>query len=89
MMKKKVFLTSIAVLAATMALEASAAIPESFREQSTIKIDLAVLDPTITSPQTPFVLERPTSSGTAAEKHSYHSSHRSHSSHSSHYSSRY
>jgi hypothetical protein len=88
-MKKKGFLTSVAVLAAALAFDARAALPKSLDEQPSVKIASAVAASEIAISQTPFVLERPTASGTTGAKHSYHSSHSSHSSHRSHYSSRY
>ncbi|PTQ76234.1 hypothetical protein C8R21_1731 [Nitrosospira multiformis] len=88
-MKKKDFLTSVAVLAATMAFEVSAALPKSLVEHSSVRTPSAVTTPDTATPQIPFVLERSASSDAVSEKHSYHSSHSSHSSHRSHYSSRY
>ena len=80
-MKKRNFLTSVAVLAAAMTFDAGAALQPS--EQSVIKKSLAITSLEITRTQTPFVLERPVLPGTL------HAQHRSHSSHSSHVSSRY
>ena len=82
-MKKRNFLTSVAVLAAAMAFDAGAALPPS--EQSVIQIN-PVTSGEITRVQIPFVLERPVVTGTL---HAQHRSHSSHSSHSSHVSSRY
>lgn len=83
---KKTFLTSVAVLAAAMALEAGAALPQSLTEQPIIKIGSTITSIEITTAPTPFVLERPVLTGTL---HAQHRSHSSHSSHSSHVSSRY
>lgn len=88
-MKKKDFLTSIAVLAAAMAFEASAALLKSLDEQPSVNISSVVASPKISTAQMPFVLEHPAASSAAGAKHSYHSSHSSHASHQSHYSSRY
>lgn len=85
-MKKKIFLTSIAVLAATMALEAGAALPQSLTDQPNAQIGSTITSGEIATAQTPFVLERPVLTGTL---HAQHRSHSSHSSHSSHVSSRY
>lgn len=85
-MKKKIFLKSIAVLAATMALEAGAALPQSLTEQPSVTIGSPVTSGEITTAPIPFVLERPVLTGTL---HAQHRSHSSHSSHRSHVSSRY
>lgn len=85
-MKKKTFLTSIAVLAATMTLEAGAALPQTVAGQPSAQIGFTITSVEITTAQTPFVLERPVLTGTL---HAQHRSHSSHSSHSSHVSSRY
>lgn len=88
-MKKRHYLTSIAALAAAIALDAGAAIPKSESSQPLIGVELTVPGPEIVKIGTPFVLHRPILTGTSQAKHSYHSSHGSHSSHSSHHSSRY
>ncbi len=85
-MKKRVFLTSIATLAAAMTIDASAAFPKLATEQLLASISPTVISLKMTAAQNPFVLERPT---TLHSSHSYHSSHSSHASHRSHTSSRY
>jgi hypothetical protein len=87
-MKKKSFLISVAVLAASMAIDASAALPESLTEQLNAKAEYTTQEqetPKVT--QSPFVLERPDSSG--IQNVAQHVSHSSHASHASHASSRY
>jgi negative regulator of sigma E activity len=79
---KKTFLTSVALLAASLAVDANAALPESVSnklpEMTTIQQSLQV--------KTSFVLERANEKSLMVAAHS---SHASHSSHSSHASSRY
>lgn len=74
---KKSFLTSVAVLAATLAAGASAALPENVSgklpEVTFIQQNLQA--------QNPFVLERPNENGLFVAAHGSHVSHRSHSSH--------
>lgn len=79
---KKTFLTSIALLAATLAVDASAALPESVSAKLP---EMAVIQQSFQA-QTPFVLERANEKSLMVAGHS---SHASHSSHSSHSSSRY
>ncbi len=90
-MKKKSFLISVAVLAASMAIDASAALPESLTEQLNANAGYAAQEQEAPkAAQSPFVLERPDSSGTQnVAGHVSHSSHASHASHASHVSSRY
>ncbi|MCQ8119911.1 MULTISPECIES: hypothetical protein [Methylomonas] len=81
---KKSFLTSLSILAASIAADASAALPESATNQ------MPTLDTASVEKQTsqlPFVIDRPTveNGGVFVAAHS---SHASHSSHRSHYSSR-
>jgi len=80
---KKNFLTSLSLLAATMAADATAALPQAVAnkipEQQSIEQ---------ASTQTPFVLDLPNEHGLFVAAHSSHSSHASHSSHRSHFSSR-
>ena len=82
---KKTFLTSVVLLAATLAVDASAALPGSVSsklpEITTIQQGFQA--------QTPFVLERANEKGLFVAAHGSHSSHSSHGSHSSHASSRY
>lgn len=90
-MKKKSFLTSVAALAVSMAMDASAALPGSLTEQ--LDINSAYSEQAQGSAkiaQNPFVLEHSDLSGnsTVADHYS-HRSHSSHSSHRSHVSSRY
>ena len=80
---KKSFLTSIAILVATFAADASAALPNSISNN--------LLDETITQKnsqeqQVPFILGRTSDSGVIIAAHH---SHASHASHASHVSSRY
>ena len=79
-MIKKSFLTSIAVLAATLAADASAALPED------VSGKLPELTQQNFQTANPFVLDRPNEHGLFVAAHS---SHVSHASHSSHASSRY
>ena len=79
---KKSFLSSVAVLAAALAVDASAALPESL----STKLQDATFAQQNLQTQNPFVLERPNENGLFVAAHS---SHRSHSSHASHTSSRY
>ena len=81
-MNKKSFLTSISVLAAMLAADASAALPESV----SVKLQDATFTQQNSQAQNPFVLERPNENGLFVAAHS---SHRSHASHASHVSSRY
>jgi len=76
---KKSFLTSLSILAATMAADASAALPETVVDKlpATQTIEQA-------STQSPFILDKPNEYGIFA----LHSSHASHASHASHVSSR-
>ena len=78
---KKCFLTSLSILAATLAADASAALPS----------DVVVKMPEMknneqTAAPSPFVLDKPDNNGGLFV--AGHSSHASHASHSSHYSSR-
>jgi hypothetical protein len=81
---KKSFLTSIAILAATLASNASASLPEAVSaklpapEATVAQQDLQV--------QPLFVLVKPNEDGLLM---AYHSSHASHASHASHVSSRH
>jgi hypothetical protein len=87
-MKKKSFLTAVAALAASMAIDASAALPESLTEQLNTKAGYAGQEQEAPkTAQSPFVLERPDSSGSPNVAEHY--SHYSHYSHVSHFSSRY
>jgi hypothetical protein len=72
---KKSFLTSVAVLAAALAVDASAALPES--------VSANLQDATFTqqNAQNPFVLERSNEHGLFVAAHSSHASHASHASH--------
>lgn len=78
-LNKKSFLTSVAVLAATLAINANAALPETVSsklpEATTVQENSQV--------QAPFVLERPNESGLLVAAHHSHSSHASHASHAS------
>ena len=88
-MKKRSFLTSVAVIAAAMAFDVSASLPESLTEHLSANINPVVTATEISTTAAAFVLERPIPTANGQAKHSYHSSHASHSSHRSHYSSRY
>lgn len=79
---KKTFLTSVILLATTLAVDANAALPESI---STKLPEMTTIQQGIQA-QSPFVLQRANERGVFV---AYHSSHASHSSHSSHASSRY
>ena len=79
---KKTFLTSVALLAATLAVDASAALPESVSAKLP---EMTVIQQSFQA-QAPFVLERANDKGLFVAAHGSHSSH---SSHSSHASSRY
>ena len=74
---KKTFLTSIAVLAATLATDACADLPASvsanFQDATFTQQNLQA--------QNPFVLERPNEHGLFVAAHSSHASHASHASH--------
>lgn len=83
-MKKKSFLTSVAVLAASMMIDASAALTDQLGVQPAYS---AQAQESAKTAQDPFVLERPNSTGNPILAEHY--SHRSHASHSSHTSSRY
>lgn len=72
---KKPFLTSVAVLAAALAVDASAALPES------VSANLQDTAFTQQNAQNPFVLERPNEHGLFVAAHSSHASHASHASH--------
>lgn len=76
---KKTFLTSIAVLAATLAADASAALPATV----SAKLPEAIVAQQNAQAQNPFVLERPNEHGLFVAGHSSHSSHASHASHTS------
>jgi hypothetical protein len=76
---KKSFLTSVAVLAATLAINANAALPETV----SAKLPEATVVQQNLQAQNPFVLERPNESGLFV------AAHRSHASHASHVSSRH
>ena len=73
---KKTFLTSIVLLATTLAVDANAALPESLSsklpEMSATQQDFQT--------QTPFVLERSNDHGVIVAYHSSHASHASHAS---------
>ncbi len=85
---KKGFLISVAALAASMAIDASATLPESLTERLNAKTVYAAQEQETTKvAQSQFVLERPASSGSLNVADHY--SHRSHASHTSHVSSRY
>jgi hypothetical protein len=88
---KKSFLTSVAALAASIAIDASAALPESLTKQLDVKAEyVAQAQELAKAAQNPFVLERPDSIGnTNVADHYSHRSHASHASHRSHVSSRY
>jgi hypothetical protein len=90
-MKKKSFLTSVAVLAVSMAIDASAALPDTLTEQLDANAVYSIqAQESFKTAQNPFVLERPDVSGnTTFADHYSHRSHSSHSSHRSHVSSRY
>lgn len=77
---KKTFLTSLSLLAATLAADATAALPTTVVDKIPEPQTLSQL-----TTQSPFVLDRPNEHGLFA----YHSSHASHASHASHVSSRY
>ncbi|MGZ5030780.1 MAG: hypothetical protein ACXV8I_09305 [Methylobacter sp.] len=81
---KKSFLASLSILAASIAAEASAALPDNVADKMP-SLDNAYLEKQTT--QLPFVIDRPTveNGGVFVAAHS---SHASHSSHRSHYSSR-
>lgn len=86
-MKKKAFLKSIAALATSVALDASAALPESVTDHLAVPVAMETTASNSTTAKTtedPFVLERSQESTSVAD----HYSHRSHASHRSHYSSR-
>lgn len=83
-MKKKTFLTAVATLAASMAIDASAALQGSLMEQFSAKAGYAAQEELPNATINPFVLERPDSSGSQTVAYHY-----SHSSHASHASSRY
>ena len=78
---KKSFLTSIAVLAATLAADANAALPETV----SAKLPDAITVQQDSQVQPPFVLVKPNENGLLM---AYHGSHGSHGSHTSHTSSR-
>jgi hypothetical protein len=86
-MKKKAFLTSVAALAASMVIDASAALPESLAEQLNAKDGTVQEQLAPKAALSPFVLERPDASESLNVAEHY--SHRSHASHASHASSRY
>ena len=92
-MKKKSFLTAVAALAVSMAVDASAALPETLKDQlNVVSAGYADQGQEVASKisHNPFVLERPDSSGSPnVAEHYSHSSHASHASHASHVSSRY
>lgn len=81
---KKSFLTSLSLLAATIAADATAALPDNVANQMPT-IDTASVEKQTT--QSPFVIDRPTAENGGVFV-AGHSSHASHSSHRSHYSSR-
>lgn len=76
-MNKKNFLTSIAVLAAALAVDANATLPETV----SAKLPQATFVQQNLQAQNPFVLERPNENGLFVAAHGSHVSHRSHSSH--------
>lgn len=82
---KKSFLTSVAVLSAALAVDATAALPENISS----KLPEAVFDQQNFQAKAPFVLERPKDERLFVAGHYSHSSHSSHASHASHVSSRY
>lgn len=81
---KKSFLTSLSILAASIAADASAALPDSAANQVQMLDKASVETQAIKSP---FVIDRPTAENGGVFV-AAHSSHASHSSHRSHYSSR-
>lgn len=82
-MKKK-YLTSLSILAASVAADANAALPESMAAKMP-SLDTASVEKQTT--RSPFVIDRPTAENGGVFV-AGHSSHSSHSSHRSHYSSR-
>lgn len=86
-MNKKTFLTSIAVLAASLAVDASASLPDSVHEKliTSSTNQNEIKNEQLMSPNS-FVLQTPTNGDISVAEHY---SHRSHSSHRSHVSSRY
>ena len=80
-MEKRAFLNSLAALAATMAIDASAALPGLSTEQSIINMSHAITSLETVKVQDLFVLERPSSiTGTVYAQHGSHASHASHAS---------
>lgn len=77
---KKSFLTSLSLLAATMAADATAALPQTVADKMPENQSVEQA-----SMQAPFVLDKPNEHGLFVAAHS---SHASHSSHRSHFSSR-
>jgi len=77
---KKSFLTSLSILAVTMAADATAALPKTVADKIPENQSLEQV-----STQVPFVLDKPNEHGLFVAAHS---SHASHSSHRSHFSSR-
>ncbi|MDD5493745.1 MAG: hypothetical protein PHG36_03630 [Dehalococcoidia bacterium] len=87
-MKKKSFLIPVAVLAASLVIDASAALPQSLTEQLNAGAGYTASKPELPKvAQNPFVLERSDSS--RSQNVAAHGSHSSHASHASHVSSRY
>jgi hypothetical protein len=79
---KKNFLTSLSLLTAALAAEATAALPEQVAEKMPT-IDKASIEKQST--QSPFVIDKPTAENGGVFV-AGHSSHASHASHRSHYS---
>jgi len=77
---KKSFLTSLSILAASMATDATAALPQAVADKIPEQQSIEQA-----SAQKPFVLDVPNEHGLFVAAHG---SHASHSSHRSHYSSR-
>lgn len=89
LMKKKSFLTSIVALAASLAIEAAASVPEELAKGLETTPNSVVERARDSIQSDPFVLEHTASENlrfAAHSSHSSHASHASHSSHSSHYS---
>ncbi len=79
---KKSFLTSLSILAATMAADAKATLPQAVADKIPSSPSHSLEQ---ASTQAPFVLNKPNEHGLFVAAHS---SHASHSSHRSHFSSR-
>ena len=74
---KKSFLTSLSFLAATIAANASAALPQSVSDKMPEATKTTIEQ---TSTQSPFVLGKPNEHGVFVADHSSHASHASHAS---------